>query len=288
MINPDWLRYFLALADTRNYHAAAERLHVTPQALSKAIAGLEAHYGLPLVERGHRVRGLTPAGEALVEEARRVLAGLENADRRMAELRAGEPQGPVRVAGLDVWVNYLMPEVVKTLRERHPRVTPKFYNMLPDDVARWVAAGEVDLGLLLAPPTNAELAWAEGMRTPYVIAGKPQAKGEWNDFEYVVPRFFRREPTVALDGWPEEQFPRRIACEVEMLENAIYLCEAGAGVAFLPELAIRDRLQRGTLAIVADTPVQFADQLFVTWRKAVRLTPAATEVLAALGIRAMV
>jgi DNA-binding transcriptional LysR family regulator len=40
-LNPEWLRYFVTLAETRNFHKAAERLHITPQALSKAIAGLE-------------------------------------------------------------------------------------------------------------------------------------------------------------------------------------------------------------------------------------------------------
>ena len=117
-----------------------------------------------------------------------------------------------------------------------------------------------------------------------MVAGRPGKKGEWDAFEYVVPRFFRHETAMSFDGWPEDRFPRRVACEVEMLENAIYLCEAGAGAAFLPELAIRDRLTRGTLAIVAEAPVTFEDRLIVAWRKAVRLTPAAAEVRAALGI----
>jgi DNA-binding transcriptional LysR family regulator len=284
MVNPDWLRYFVTLAETRNFHAAAEQLHMTPQALSKAIAGLEAHYKLTLVDRGHRVKGLTGAGEAFLEEARAVLRRLEETDRRMAEWRSPAPIGPVAIAGLDVWVHYFAPTRLPQLLAEHPGVVPRFYNMLPEDVVQWVVAGDVDLGLLLAPPSRADLAWARGPASPYVIAARPQPVQRWDAFGYVVPRFFRREPAMPLDGWPEAEFPRRVVAEVEMLETAVHLLEAGVGAAFLPAIAIQDRLERGSLAVVAEAPIAFEDRLHVVWRKGVRLTPAAGAVLTALGI----
>jgi DNA-binding transcriptional LysR family regulator len=54
-------------------------------------------------------------------------------------------------------------------------------------------------------------------------------------------------------------------------------------VAFLPELAVRERLERGTLAVAAEAPVAFADTLYVVWRKSIRPTPAAKELLKSLG-----
>ena len=66
MLNPEWLRYFVCVAETRNFHQAAEQLHVTPQALSHAIAGLETYFKSRLIDRDKRVKGLTPAGEALL------------------------------------------------------------------------------------------------------------------------------------------------------------------------------------------------------------------------------
>ncbi|MBU6428781.1 MAG: LysR family transcriptional regulator, partial [Cyanobacteria bacterium REEB65] len=102
-MNFEWLRYFATLADTRNFHAAADRLAITPQALSKAIASLEKELGAPLVERDHRVKGLTPAGEALLEEASLALNHVENARRRISEYDAREPSGPVTIAGDGLW-----------------------------------------------------------------------------------------------------------------------------------------------------------------------------------------
>lgn len=281
-MNPEWLRYFVAIAETRHLQTAAERLHVTPQAVSKAIAGLESHYGARLVERDRRIRGLTPAGAVLLEEARGVLAGLENAERRVAAVRGGEVIGPVRIAGDSLWHHHLLPPLLSALRERHPRMRPQLHEMLPEDAERWVAAGEVDLGLLLRPPRRDDLEWREGLATHYVIVGRPQAKGRWDDFSYVVPRFFQRELAEPLDGWPEHQFKRDIAAEVELLETAIALAEAGVGVAFLPELAVRDRLAAGSLAVLADAPCAFSDHLFVVWRKGVQPTTAASVLLEAL------
>jgi DNA-binding transcriptional LysR family regulator len=284
-MNTDWLRYYVALAETLNLQAAADRLHVTPQAVSKAIAGLEDQFKLKLVERAHRIQGLSPAGQALLEEARTILADLENAERRLAEWRAGQVQGPVTIAGDGLWNHYLLPPLLTALLGAHPRIRPKLHEMLPEDTERWVAAGEVDVGLLLQSPVRADLEWMEGISTPYVIAGKPLPEGQapWQDLGYIVPRFFRREMAQSLDGWPENRFKRRIVAEVELLETAIHLAESGLGVAFLPELAVKERIERGTLAVVAEAPVTFEDQLFVVWRKGIRPTPAARELLKALG-----
>ncbi|MDB5099398.1 MAG: LysR family transcriptional regulator [Cyanobacteria bacterium RYN_339] len=282
-MNPEWLRYYVALAETKNFHQAAERLHITPQALSKAIAGLEAELKLSLVDRGHRVRGLTAPGEALLEEARQVLQSVENAERRMAEWLTGDPRGPVTIGGDSLWHHYLLPPMLVDLAQRYPGLCPKLYEMLPEVAEHWVSAGELEIGLLLRPPVRQDLTWTAGLSSPYVIAGRPQPKGVWSDFGYIVPRFFRKQSEESLDGWPEGKFPRRIVAEVELLETAIHLAEAGVGVAFLPELAVRERIALGRLAVVADPVADFEDKLYVVRRKGIRPTPAARAVLEVLG-----
>src|SRR5438270_4943490 len=73
------LRALLALAEELNFTRAAERLHLTQQALSGQIRQLEERVGTPLVQRdSHRVQ-LTRAGTTLLEHARPLLAGAEHA-----------------------------------------------------------------------------------------------------------------------------------------------------------------------------------------------------------------
>lgn len=81
---PDWLelrdlRYFLAVAEELNFTRAAERLHLAQQALSASVRKLEADLGVQLFTRSTRHVALTPAGEALVDAARHVLASAADA-----------------------------------------------------------------------------------------------------------------------------------------------------------------------------------------------------------------
>lgn len=280
MLNPEWLRYFVALAETRNFHQAAAQLHLTPQALSHAIAGLETHFKVRLVDRDKRVKGLTPAGEALLPEARAALMGLENVDRAMAGWQSAVPQGPVTIASVGLCQNYVLPGLVTDMLARFPLIRPRLHLMLPDDVETWVAAGEVDLGLLLQPPTRPGLEHRAGFRSPYIVVGKPQEKQPWQDFGFIVPGYFRRAVPMA-DGWPVN-LERRVVVEVDLLESALSLAETGVGVAFVPELSARERLKQGRLAEVADPPVEFHDQLYVIWRQGVRHTLAARQMLDAV------
>lgn len=291
MVNPEWLRYFVVLAETRNFTAAAEQLHLTPQAMSHAISGLEQHYKMKLVERGHRVKGLTPAGEALLDEAKALLTQLEQTDRLMAELRDDTPQGPITIASVGVVLNYLLPEILTRLVTQYPKLRPRLYAMRPSEAERWVASGEVDIGIIERPTRLAELASESIATSHYLIVGKPQPPRPWHELGYIVPRAFMAnaadgigcQAAQELEGkWPEQTHQRRIVAEVQQLDTAINLCASGLGVAFLPDVTVRDRLARGELAVVAEPPRPYVETYTAIWRRSVRPTPALRACLAAL------
>lgn len=286
-MNTDLLRYFVALAEARHLQTAADRLHLSPQALSKALATLEKHYGAPLLARDHKIRGLTRAGEALLAAARGVLAAEEDCERRVAEAEGPVPRGPVAIGGDGLWHHHLMPRAIARVLAAHPEVRPALHEMLQPEIERHVAEGALDLGLLLAAPQRPDLEWREGLATPYVIAGHPARRGAaWEALGYVAPRVFGRAALAPLDGWDEARFPRRIVATVELLETALRLVEADVGVAFVPRLAVEAHLADGRLAIVAEAPLAFEDRLFVVWRRGVTPTPAAAalrEALFAIG-----
>lgn len=83
------LQFLIALAEHGNFSRAAEASFVTQPTLSAAIKELESILGAVLVERGARGANLTPAGEAALERARRVLT--ETEDLVTAVQAAGEP-----------------------------------------------------------------------------------------------------------------------------------------------------------------------------------------------------
>ncbi len=74
------MQVFLAAADEQSFAAAARRLNMSPPTVTRAIAGLEARIGTQLLTRNTRTVRLTEAGQRYVEDCRRILAELEEAE----------------------------------------------------------------------------------------------------------------------------------------------------------------------------------------------------------------
>src|SRR5260221_625106 len=79
------LRYFAAVARERHFTRAARTLHIAQPALSQQIAQLERALGVALLDRANRRVRLTPAGEALLIRADRILADVERAEEEMGD-----------------------------------------------------------------------------------------------------------------------------------------------------------------------------------------------------------
>jgi LysR family hca operon transcriptional activator len=84
------LRYFIVVAETGGFTAAAERLHTVQPSLSRQIRNLEAHVGTPLFERSSRHVELTKAGRAFLDEARLTLAQADRAVERARQVARGQ------------------------------------------------------------------------------------------------------------------------------------------------------------------------------------------------------
>jgi LysR family transcriptional regulator, regulator for metE and metH len=144
MIDVRHLRSLVAIAETQRLAAAAERVHLSPSALSHQIKALEAHHQLALFQRTRQGLRFTQAGERLLTLAREVLASIEGAERDLARLR-GDTRGELRVVlECHTCFDWLMP-VMDRFRTRWPEVEVDLVAGFHADPMRLLASGKADL-----------------------------------------------------------------------------------------------------------------------------------------------
>lgn len=138
-ILPADLGFFSTLVAAGSLSAAARELGVSTPAVSKRLSLMEARLALPLLVRTTRRMSLTPEGELLLEQARRILGDLDALERQLGAGR-DTPSGLLRVnATLGFGRSHLAPVIARFVR-RHPKV-------------------DVQLQLSVQPPPPGDDAW---------------------------------------------------------------------------------------------------------------------------------
>ncbi|CAD6518076.1 LysR family transcriptional regulator [Paraburkholderia metrosideri] len=111
------MRIFVATVDARNFTAAASRLSLSKQFVSRRVMALEEALGVQLLIRNTRKLAVTELGQEFYERARRILGEVEDAEQAMSLRRAG-PRGLLRVsAPMSFGMMHLSPLVAMFLRE---------------------------------------------------------------------------------------------------------------------------------------------------------------------------
>ena len=116
------LQVLVAIADLRSFSAAAERLRLTPSAVSKAVTRAEAQLGVRLVQRTTRRVSLTDLGEAYVARGRQLLGDIEALTREVAA-RDGAVRGPLRVAAPTIYGALRVAPLVARFQKKNPSVS---------------------------------------------------------------------------------------------------------------------------------------------------------------------
>lgn len=144
------LLYFVAVAETRHFTRAAERVHVSQPSLSQQIKALENELGAELFSRARGNIALTDAGEALLPLARRILADADTARIEVQEL-AQLRRGRVRLGATPSLCTGLLPDVLRAFHDRHPGIQLLIEEGGSHDLVRELARGALDLALIVLP-----------------------------------------------------------------------------------------------------------------------------------------
>ncbi|KAB0567809.1 LysR family transcriptional regulator [Pseudomonas palleroniana] len=151
MISTRQLRYFVEIADSGSFSAAAERLFVAQSALSRQIKELETQLQTPLFERTARQPRLTAAGEAFYPRARNLLNELLKASEMATQVGHGQ-LGTLRLShSSTVPMSGPLLQGISTWLERCPGVSVDIAKLSSEAQLEEIANGRLDVGLLRLP-----------------------------------------------------------------------------------------------------------------------------------------
>ncbi len=151
MISTRQLRYFVEIADSGSFSAAAERLFVAQSALSRQIKELETQLQTPLFERTARQPRLTAAGEAFYPRARNLLSELIKASEMATQVGNGE-LGTLRLShSSTVPMSGPLLQGISTWLERCPGVSMDIAKLSSEAQLEEIADGRLEVGLLRLP-----------------------------------------------------------------------------------------------------------------------------------------
>ena len=146
------LRYFVAVAEELHFGRAARRLEMLPSAVGRHIRLLEQSLGAQLLLRTTRNVTLSPDGEALLGEARALLAQADDLGRRFRE-RGRKRSQLLRVGAIDTAAAGLVPDLLHDFRKHRPDVTVQLVEDKTVRLLPRLLSGRLDLAFV-RPPDN--------------------------------------------------------------------------------------------------------------------------------------
>jgi DNA-binding transcriptional LysR family regulator len=271
------LRYFVTVAEELHFGRAAARLHMTQPPLSQAIAALEDGLGTALFLRNRRTVALTPAGSALLPEARRILseaALLPDLARRAA---SGET-GRLALAFITSADYSVLPPFLRRYSERYPGVQLSLQEATSDVQVDELLRGRIDAGLLIPPlpeRARAALDYMKVLDEPLILcapAGLLRKKGAvaLRNLPHLPLIIFPREISPALHDailscFRAAGITPAIGQQAIQMQTIVSLVSAGMGLALVPQ-SVSNLMRPGVeyRALADPTPLV---ETGIAWRR---------------------
>ncbi|MFC5398499.1 LysR family transcriptional regulator [Undibacterium jejuense] len=271
------LRYFIAVAEELHFGKAATRLNMTQPPLSQAIQAFEAELGVALFIRTTRQISLTPAGIALLPEAKKLLLQVQNL-RQLAQRAAAGTQGHLSLAFVSIADYSILPPTLRTFRHSHADVSIELREATSDVQLEALEKAEIDAGFLIPPipeKFHALLHYQKILTEPLILAAPEHLfpAGAVVKLEQCVNQsliLFPRKIAPALHDailgfFHEYGLTPDIGQEAIQMQTIVGLVSAGMGIALVPQSV--SNLQRPGVSYHALANSAPAVEIGFAWRK---------------------
>lgn len=243
------LRYFLGVAKFQNIHKASENLNVSPGSLSKAISRLEDELSIKLFSRHGRNIKITEQGRFFQKRASEIIHLEES-----VKLELSGHHGIIKttISGPEILLSKIGVDLVLDFQRHHPKINFEFHTTDDESALNCVMRGESHFALITSDyPSDSDLSTkiiTETIFQPIVGKKHPLSAlakhGHSISVEKVLEYSFvsPNNPLLgkvghkqSLDGWRDDQFPRKIGYSTSSLKIIEELVTQGKAIAYLPD-----------------------------------------------------
>jgi len=229
------IRYFSVLAGLKHVRKAADLLGMNPASLSKAIKVLEHEVGFKLLVPVGRGIEITDRGMKLYRQSRALLQEY-NALQTAIKSKNEDSLRTIRMGSMEIFTTYFLCRLMST--ESISQKLRVLY-LTPGKMEEALKLREIDVGITYIRLPEEELTYLKvGEFRMRIFGHKSMTIKKFEDLPFAVPVNGVTTPSVSLeslDGWPNDQFPRQIKYELELLETALQFARSGKAVVFCPD-----------------------------------------------------
>lgn len=143
-------KYLCAVADYGHFRRAAEACHVTQSTLSAAIQELESQLGVKIFERNKKSVLITPLGEKILLQARKILGEVEDLIT-LAQAHEEALSGELRLGVIPTVGPFLLPSILADVRQRYDKLKLYLKEELSAQLVQQLQQGQLDLIILALP-----------------------------------------------------------------------------------------------------------------------------------------
>ncbi|WP_413701005.1 LysR family transcriptional regulator [Psychromonas sp. KJ10-10] len=248
MLDINWLKTFVTLAELKHFGKTASALHMTQPNVSLHIKQLEKSTRIKLIERNPF--RLTQAGFRLLESSQKTLMELKTCQ---ADLNAINDlsQGTLTIATSDIISRLLLIEPFQLFKAEFPNIDFSLVNTTSAQASRLVKNAEADLGFVIAQKASQPLHFMELQQIKWCALGEDFET--WQNKPLAPDAPLAELPTLILLGHdtrtrdlidlalPLLNLPRYRIMEVGSVDAQIDWAEAGFGIAIVPEFSLYNK-----------------------------------------------
>ena len=279
------LRVLAAVVRTGSVTGAAQRLNVSPPAVTLQMQLLQEQVGLPLVERSASGTVPTDAGREILEAVEQIETILADCGSRLASI-AGAKSGKVSV-GVISTAKYFAPRALGTFVRSHPGIDLLLTIGNRSDIIEGLRHYELEIAVMGRPPDELDVDANIIGEHPHVIVAHPEHK--LAQLDEIDPKmlanetFLVREPGSGTRTLMESFFANvgitpRIGMQIGSNETIKQAVIAGLGIAFISGHTIETALATNRLVILKVKGLPILRQWYVVHLRSRRLMPAAAAI----------